>query len=52
MQCVERGPSELAASVRDLVDRNPVDACRAEVEEQGVQEAGAQKETMVVKRGL
>jgi len=51
MLCVERGPSELAVSGRDLVD-HPVDAFRAEVEEQDVQEAGAPKGTTVVRRGL
>jgi hypothetical protein len=51
MLCVERGPSELAASGTDLVDQDPVDAFRAEVEEEDFQEAAAQKGT-VVKTGL
>jgi hypothetical protein len=52
MLCVERGPSDLAASGMDLVDQDPVDAFRAELEEQDFQEAGGQKGTTVVKRGL
>jgi len=52
MLCVETGVSGLAPSGRDLVDLDPVDAFRAEVEEQDVQEAGAQKGTMVAKRVL
>jgi len=48
---VERRPSELAALGTDLVDQDPVDPFRAEVEEQDFQEAAAQKGT-VVKRGL
>jgi len=52
MLCVEWGLSELAASGTDLVDLDPVDAFRAEVEEQDFQEVGAQKGTTVVKRGL
>jgi hypothetical protein len=52
MLCVERRPLELAASGTDLVDHDPVDAFRAEVEEQDFQEAAARKETTVAKRGL
>ena len=52
MLCVERGLLQLAASGMDLVDQDPVDAFRAETEEQDFQEAGAQKGTTVEKRGL
>jgi len=52
MLCVERRPSELAVSGTDLVDHGPVDAFRAEVEEQNFQEADAPKGTTVVRRGL
>ncbi len=52
MLCVKRGLSGLVASEMDHVDQDPVDAFRAEVEEQDFQEAGAQKGTTVEKRGL
>jgi hypothetical protein len=52
MLWVKRGLSWLPALGRDLVGSDPVDAFRAEVEEQDFQEAGAQEGTMVVERGL
>jgi hypothetical protein len=52
MRCVEGGPSELGVLGTDLVDQDPVDVFRAEVEEQDFQEAGAQRGTTVVKREL
>jgi len=52
MLSVERVPSELAAPGMDLVDQDPVDAFRVDVEEQYFQEVGAQRGTTAEKRGL
>jgi hypothetical protein len=52
MLSVKSDPSWLPAPGRDLVEPDPVDAFRVEVEDQDFQEAGAQEETAVVKRGL
>jgi hypothetical protein len=52
MLWVKMGPSWLPAPGKDLVGQDPVHEIRVEVEEQDFQEAGPQKETMVVRRGL